>query len=572
MKRRLAAIMVGDIVGYSSMMEKSEEPAIERLAACQALISEKVALLDGRIFNTAGDATLAEFPSAINALRCAAEISAALAGIDAPDSEPLKMRFGLHLADVAVRGDDLIGDGVNLSARIQEAAAPGAIWVSGVLFDHVRRNSPFAFEDLGERSFKNISEPIRVYRVRGEMGASRLGVAPTRSQSETEKRPASVAVMPFRVAGGEENQRFLAEGLTEELIVELGRFRRLSVTSRSASFALAESEPDPVRIGNALSVRYVLEGQVRKTGDSVRIGLTLSETEAGSVVWSDRITRPFGELMDVIDGTVSKIAATVVGRIDDASMVAARRRPPENITAFECLLRGIDHHKLSGVTEENARQAVGWFTRAIEADPNYGVAYAWRVCSASAVSGFDIDWGEQEIHRALELDPRDPEANRIMGAIALLKDDFEQAWVFSRRAMELNPTDASIKARCAGVSTYMGEAVRSLALLDEAETLDPLLPVWCIEERGVAFYALERYQEALEALGKLVFQTYRSRLYRAAALVALDRPGEGRMLVREATAGNPDLTMSEFMFHERYRDPAKRRALRQRLEKAGLPK
>jgi TolB-like protein len=441
-----------------------------------------------------------------------------------------------------------------------------------VLFDHVRRNSPFAFEDLGERSFKNISEPIRVYRVRGEMVAHRLQSAPTKSHSEKEKQPSSIAVMPFRVTGGDENQRFLAEGLTEELIVELGRFRRLSVTSRSASFALAESRPDPVRIGSVLSVWYVLEGQVSRTGDSVRISLTLSETEAGSVVWSDRITRPFGELLDVIDSTVSKIAATVAGRMDDASMVVARRRPPENITAFECLLRGIYRHRLGGVTYDNSRKAVEWFTRAIEADPNYAAAYAWRVCPASDLPDFDMDWGEQEIHRALELDPHDPEANRIMGAIALLKDNFEQAWAFSQRAMELNPSDACIKARCAAVSTYMGEADRSLALLDEAETLDPLLPVWCVEERGIALYALKRYQEALEALGKLVFQTYRSRLYRAAALMALGRPGEGRKLVREVLAGNPDLTTSEFMFWQRYRDPAKRRALRQQLEKAGLPK
>lgn len=476
----------------------------------------------------------------------------------------------------AVRGDDLVGDGVNLAARIQQAAAPGAIWVSGVLFDHVRRNSPYAFEDLGERSFKNISEPIRVYCVHSDTPAIRLGSAPpTRSQSETEKRPASVAVMPFRVTGSDENQRFLAEGLTEELIVELGRFRRLSVSSRSASFALAISEPDPVRIGSALSVRYVLEGQVRRTGDSVRISLTLSETEGGSVVWSDRVTRPFGELLDIIDGTVSKIAATVAGRMDDASMVAARRRPPENITAFECLLRGIDHHKLAGVTEESAREAVKWFTRAIEADPNYGAAYAWRVCAASMVGSlldFDIDWGEREIHRALELDPYDPEANRITGAIALLRDNFEHAWAFSKRAMELNPTDASIKARCAAVSTFMGEAVRSLALLDEAEALDPLLPVWCVEERGIALYALERYQEALEAFDKLIFQTYRSRLYGAAALMALNRPVEGRRLVNEAMAGNPDLTTSRFMFTERYRDPEKRSALRRRLEGAGLRK
>ena len=250
------------------------------------------------------------------------------------------MRFGIHLADVIVRGDALVGDRINLAARIQQAAEPDSIDVSGMLFDHVRRNSPFIFEALGERSFKNISEPIRVYRVRGEMGAHRLQSAPTKSQSNRERRPSSIAVLPFRVIGGDEDQRFLAEGLTEELIVELGRFRRLFVSSRSASFALADSEADPVKIGDALSVRYVLEGQARRIGDRVRIGLTLSETESGSVVWSERIMRPFDELLDLLDQTVAKIAATVVGRMEDASMVAARRKPPENMTAFDACFAG----------------------------------------------------------------------------------------------------------------------------------------------------------------------------------------------------------------------------------------
>ncbi len=158
MKRRMTAIMVGDIVGYSTMMEKSEEKTVARLAACQTLISEKVASLDGRVFNRAGDATLAEFPSPINALRCAVEIGVALAGVDRSDVEPLKMRFGLHLADVAVHGDDLIGDGVNLAARIQQAAEPGAVCVSGVLFDQIRRNSPFIFRRSRRAP---LQEPVR---------------------------------------------------------------------------------------------------------------------------------------------------------------------------------------------------------------------------------------------------------------------------------------------------------------------------------------------------------------------------------------------------------------------------
>jgi class 3 adenylate cyclase/TolB-like protein len=568
----MAAIMVGDIVGYSAMMEKSEEKTVARLGTCQSLISEKVASLDGRIFKRAGDAALAEFPSPINALRCAVEIGVALPGIEASEVEPLKMRFGVHLADVAVQGDDLVGDGVNLAARLQQAAEPGAVWVSGVLFDHIRRNSPFSFDDLGERRFKNLSEPIRIYRVRGEMGAHRLQSAPTKSSGDARKRPSSMAVMPFRVSTGDEEQRYLAEGLTEELIVELGRFRRLSVASRSASFALADTNPHPIDVGQALRVQYVLDGQVRRLGKSIRIGLTLSETEVGSVVWSDKINRPFEDLLDVLDETVPKIAATVVGRVEDASIVAARRRPPDNIEAFECLLRGIDHHRLGGVTDDNAREAVRWFSKAIEADPNYAAAYAWRVCAASWLPEYDIDEGERDIRRALELDPSDAEANRILGsAIELLKGNFDQAKSACLRAMEMNPTDAYIKARSAGVMTYAGEPLRSLSLVDEAEALDSLLPVWCIEERGVALYALERYQEALEVFAGLVFQTYRSRLYRAAALIALDRPDEARKLVGEAIAGSPSLTTPKFMTKECYRDSEQRKILQERLKKAGLP-
>jgi adenylate cyclase len=443
MKRRMAAIMVGDVVGYSSMMERAEERTAERLESCQALISEKVALLDGRIFSTAGDATLAEFPSAINALRCAVEIRSGLAGADVGDHEPMKMRFGLHLTDVVVRGDDLLGDGINLATRIEQSAEPDSIHVSSVLFDQVRRNSPFVFEDLGKQMFKNISEPIRVYRVRGEMGGHRLQSAPTRTRSMRERRPWSIAVLPFQTAGDGEDQRFLAEGLTEELILELARFRRLSVSSRSASFALNGSQLDPATIGDALAVRYVLQGHVRRIGDQIRIALTLSETEAGSVVWSDKIMRPFDELIDVLDETICKIAATVVGRVEDT--VAARRKMPENMTAFECLLRGIDHHRLGGVTDDNAREAVKWFSKAIEADPTYAGAYAWRACSAQWLADCDYEQAERDALRALELDPCDAEANRVMGCLELVKGNFGQAKARILRAMELNASDAYIK-------------------------------------------------------------------------------------------------------------------------------
>ncbi|MBA3446653.1 MAG: adenylate/guanylate cyclase domain-containing protein [Pseudaminobacter sp.] len=571
MKRKMAAFMVGDVVGYSAMMERAEEQTAERLADCQALISEKVALLDGRVFKTAGDAAFAEFPSAVNAVRSAFEIRGALAGAQYPAGEPLRMRFGLHIADVVVQGDDLVGDGVNLTARIQAAAEPDSIYVSGALFDHVRRNSAFIFDDIGDRTFKNIAEPVHLYRVRGEIGTHRLQSAPTQLLVTKQRRPSSIAVLPFRVSGDNDDQRYLAEGLTEELIVELGRFHRLSVSSRSASFAIADSHPDPVRVGETLGVRYVLEGQVRKIGERVSIGLTLSETDQGAVVWSDKIQRSFEDILALVDETAAKIAATVSGRMEDAAMIAARRKPPENMTAFDYLLRGLDHHRLGGVTDDNARQAVGWLNKAIEADPHYAAAYAWRVCAASWLSNFDPEQGRRDINHALELDPCDAEANRIMGALELMDGNFDEALAHVRRAMVLNPTDAYIKARCAAIYNFVGEAERSLSLLDEAEMLDPFLPVWCVEERGVVLYALGRYAESIESFGRLTFQTIRSRLYRAAALVALNRAEEAQRIVREAAGGEPALTVSVFTKHEYYRDPEKVRELGRLLREAGLP-
>lgn len=540
------------------------------MASCQALISEKVDLLDGRVFKTTGDGALAEFPSAVNAVRSAFEIRSALAGAQEPDTEPFRMRFGLHIADVVVQSDDLVGDGVNLAARIQAAAEPDSIYVSGALFDHVRRNSAFIFDDMGERAFKNITEsvaPLSGPR-RDRSASAAVGADATGHHDGT-------------VAGIGRGAPFPGFGRRREPALSRrgphrGAYCRTGAVSASfGQFAECELRGCGLPPGSGEGRRgsgrsIVLEGQVRKIGERVSISLTLSETDQGTVVWSDKIQRPFEEILALVDGTVARIAATVSGRMEDAAMVA-RRKPPENMTAFGCLLRGLDHHRLGGVTDDNARQAVGWLSKAIEADPHYAAAYAWRVCAASGLPGFDPEQGRRDICRALQLDPCDAEANRIMGAFELMGGNFDEALAHSRRAMELNPTDAYIKARCAAIFTFVGEAERSLRLLDDAEMLDPLLPVYCVEERGVALHSLGRYAEAIESLGRLTFQTNRSRLYRAAALVELNRVDEASRLVREAVGGKPDLTASVFTSGEYYRDPEKVRELGRLLRKAGLP-
>jgi adenylate cyclase len=566
MKRRLAAILVGDVVGYSAMMEADEEGTAARITDLTATMHEKVKARDGRVFKTMGDAILADFASPLNALRCAVEIRSALA--ENADM-PLRMRFGLHLADVIESGDELIGDGVNLAARIQSSADPGAIEVSGTLFEQVCRNSPFIFEPLGARKFKNISQAIPVYRLRGEQEKWVFQTAPTEAAPRREKRPYSIAVVPLTVPAQGEDVQFLADGVTEDLILELGRFRRLFVSSRTASAVLQGKNRDPVAIGDALGVRYVLSGNLRRRGSKIRINLSLAETEEGRIVWNDRVERPFETLLDTVDDIVAHIAATVIGRLEEADIAAARRKRPESMSAYEYHLRGLEFHRLGGVTDENLVEAIKWFDRAIEADPNFGRPYAMKICAVSGLPNFDWEEGERIIHRALELDPNDPEANRIMGSIQMARGDFEAARRYHEKAIALSPNDAYIKARSAAFHIFVGMPDRALELLDEAEALDPYLPVWCVEERGVALYAQQHYREAIGHLCALPFQTRRSRLYHIAARVAVGEIDHAQKLAR--AGAQLGLTVQYVRDQEWYRNRSALEELVDRLIEAGVP-
>jgi class 3 adenylate cyclase/TolB-like protein/Flp pilus assembly protein TadD len=573
MQRRLATILVADVVGYSRLMEAAEETTAAGLKICHQVMSEAVAAAEGRVFNRAGDAMLAEFASPINALRCAVQIRENMAAEDAASTARLQLRFGLHLADVMVTGDDLIGDGVNLTARIQQTAEPDAINVSQPLFDQIKRHSPYSFDDLGERSFKNLSQPMRIYRLRGHIGNHRLQSAPTQPENAKAQRvlPNSIAVLPFSSLGGDKQQTYLAEGLAEEIIVELARFKKLHVASRSASFAFSRTGIEPTRVADTLGVKYVLEGQVQRHDNNLRLALHLVNGETGIEVWADRLTRRFENVFDLMDEVIAKVAATILGRVEADAIELARRKPPTNMTAYDYMLRGLDYHRLGCITTENSRKAVHWFDKAIEADPNYGPAYAWRICAASWLPEFNINADAHYIERALELDPNNPEAQRIMGVIQMFKGNFDAARYHHQRAMELSPSDAYILARCASFYSYNGQPDIALQVLKKATDLDPLLPVWCVEEKGIAHFALGEFEKSLAALSELPFQSSRSRTYQCAALMALGRQDDARIAIKQAMATNSELTTTYLMRKELWREPKIRKQISDSLVEAGLP-
>jgi adenylate cyclase len=574
MERHLAAILAADVVGFSRQMETAEEQTAEQITQCQALMAKIVDGLGGRIFNTAGDAALAEFASPVNAVRAGVDIQRKLAAKkNAADlSSPLQLRIGIHLADVIVWGDDLLGDGVNLAARIQAAADPASVFTSQSIFEHVRRNSPYVFEDVGLHKFKNISEQMRLYKVIGNIRTHRYQTNHVVSHPTAHAiRPGSLAVLPFEVIGGDEEQRYIADGLTDDLIVELARFKNLFVTSQSASASYGSKTADPRTIGRELAVKHVLFGQIRRMGDRVRISVRLVDTVNGENLWAERYERPWAKLFDLMDELIACIAATIFGQVELAGIAEARRKRPSDMTAYDCLLRGLEHHRLGGVTKDNAKQAVAWFERAIEADPTYSFPYAWWACSATLLPDFDVDKGLRYTKKALELDPNNAEGHRIMASYQMWLRNYDAAEHHVCRAMALNPSNAYIRARAASFYTFNHQPERSLELIAEAEALDPFLPVWCLEEKGVALFNLGRHKEALSAFDRLPFQTFRSCGYAAACAMALGDQERAQNALAEAVTIFPDLTVSKVLSREYYRDPADAGRLRTLLVQAGLP-
>jgi adenylate cyclase len=568
LRRRLAAILVGDVVGSTPAMQAAEEEAVTRFAACLDAVADVVQARGGRVFATAGDALLAEFASPLHALRAALDARSALVAV--PGAGVDDMRFGLHLADVLEVGSDLRGDGVNIAARIQGEAGPGQILVSAAVAEQVRRVSPVAFEELGPTALKGIAEPVRLFRVRGTMERHPFQQAPTRLPEAAILRPHSVAVQPFRTAGpADDDQRYLAEGLTEDLILELARRRRLFVSSRSASFALEST--DPAELGRRLGVRYIVGGSVRRQGASLRLNLAITETASARTVWSDRLDLPYAEVWDAMDRLTARIAATVFGRIEEADIITARRRSPASLDAYECYLRGVEHYRLGQLTDRHVEQAVNWFRRAAAADPGFAAPLAMEICAASSLPDFDMDAAGQKLAKALELDPHDPEVNRVMGAYRMKTGDFDDARRYHERALELAPNDAFMLAETAVFHIFAGEPERALELLDRAAELDPFLPIWCVEQRVAALYVTGRWTEALEAAHGLPFQTRRTRLYRAACRVATGDIERAQQLVAEARADNPGLSASFVLANEDFADQTVLATLLARLRQAGLP-
>jgi len=399
--RRLAAILAADIAGYSRLMGADEVGTVQALREHRATADPLIAQHDGRIVKTTGDGFLIEFSSVVGTVECALGLQrlAAERNAGTPAERRMEWRIGVHLGDVLIEGDDILGDGVNIAARLEGIAEPGGICISEDAFRQVRGKIEAEFADLGEQSLKNIARPLRVYRVELAAG-TKQAVTPPIALPLPDKP--SIAVLPFANMSGDPEQEYFADGMVEEIITALSRIRWLFVIARNSSFTYKGQAVDVKQVGRELGVRYVLEGSVRKGSGRVRITALLIEAETGTHLWAERFD---GALEDVFD-LQDKVAVSVAGVIEPALRAAETRRsaarPMADLGAYDLYLRALA--VFYPVTKERVFAALTLFERAIEIDRHYGLALAWAaVCHMALVRDGWAEAPETSRRKAIEL-------------------------------------------------------------------------------------------------------------------------------------------------------------------------
>ena len=577
-ERKLSAIFASDVVGFSKMMANDEHKTLELLHDRREVIDDLIDNNGGKVFGSAGDSLIAEFASPIKATECAVQMQNQMSALNEgiPEDNKMVFRVGINVGDVMATKDNLFGDAVNVAARLESAAKPGGICLSKAMFDMINQKVQISFEDAGQLELKNIPQPIQAYFVILGLESTRyLKYAEAPQTKIDEAEPGSLAVMLFKNLSNDEEQSYFCEGFSEDLISALSKYRNLMVVSGNASFAYREQKKSPKEIGKELGVRYILEGSVRKLGKRIRISTSLISCERENTVWSDNFDTTLDEIFDVQDDLVQKIVYTIVGRVEADSVKQLTTKPPNNRTAYDLVLQGLEHHRKAGVDKEHAEHAVKLFEEAIEVDPNYARAYAWRACSMA----WNGNWfperykpGEvfeictQSVSKALELDPNDHEAHRIMGSISLENRDYEKARLHHARAVELCPSDAYILGKNAATLIYYGEPEEALESVQKAVRINPFCPDDLLLDEGLCHYWMGNFEEAIESFQKIKMKGRNSLSYLAVAYASLGEIDKAKEVLEQIALKSRD-SVETFFKNESYKDQSRNEKLLSVLEK-----
>ncbi len=582
MKRRLAAIMATDVVGYSRLIRADEEGTIAALKALRAdLIDPKLTEHNGRIVKLMGDGMLAEFASVVDAVRTAVETQAAVAEHNAglPEDKRIEFRVGVNLGDVVIDGDDIYGDGVNLAARLEGLAEPGGICVSDKVYEEVRDRTEFAFEDLGEKKVKNIDRPVQVWRWAGDPNAATGGNTSAGQGLSLPDKP-SIAVLPFTNMSGDPEQEFLADGLAEDIITALSKISEMFVIARNSTFAYKGKSPDIRQGAEELGVRSVLEGSIRRAGNRVRITAQLIDAESGSHLWAERYDRQVVDIFDLQDEITQEIVTALEVKMTKGEQIRVRRRQTNNLDAWDAYVRALSH--LIRFTREDNAMAQELGTRAANLDPDFAAAHTllafthqadarlgWAQSSAEA-----LELGVNAALRALAIDENDADAHAMLGTLRAMQHRYDEGLEAGRRAIKLAPSAADHYVWSAVTLNLVGRAEEAVNLIEKAMRLSPFYPDYYLGIIAQSYRLLGRFDDAIAADKERLARNPGNAFsdFRLAAVYSeLGREEDAKFHVQEALRKNPHFSLELVRQTDPYADEGEMEHYLELLRKAGVP-
>lgn len=593
-QRRLAAIVAADVVGYSRLMGRDESGTLIRLREHHnKRLEPALVRYGGRLVKLTGDGALIEFASAVDALSAAIDFqqSVADANRECMEADRIVFRIGLHLGDLIVDGDDLYGDGVNIAARLEREAPAGGILISRNVHDAVAGRTKATFEDLGGLALKNIERPVRTFKVAWDpsdwpdepTSADTLRVSSSMPSLALPDKP-SIAVLPFQNMGGDPQQEYFADGMVEDIITALSRFKSLFVIARNSSFIYKGRVVNIKQVGRELGVRYVLEGSVRNAGGKVRITGQLIDSESEAHLWADRFDGSMEDVFGLQDDVAKKVVAAIAPRVEQAEISRIKRRPPGNPRAYDCYLRGLAC--LSPVTVESLGEASRLFAEASALDPEYSPAYGMAMCCHAHRAGFglieNIEQEKAEVARLWRMVARVGQDDSVaLGqagwAIAFVHRDLPAARELIERAVELNPNLASAWGSNGWISLWEGRPDIALEHLTRAGRLDPGRAGYATWRSAMAhcYFYLDRHEEAVALVEQMLLHSPNAhpalRIGTASAIFG-SRPEIARRLAAQLLDVDGAFRVSRLMrYLGPYQDSAFVEKYAEGLRRAGLP-